>query len=139
MNYLCRFSIHPNLRKAIYCSVIASGDENDWEFAWEEYKRATVAAEKDKLRYALSCTKEIWLLNRSVQRYKLYIISMTHFVCFIPTIDFFNIRYLQYTLDPSKIRKTDMVSTINYIAKNVAGQPLAWDFVRGHWSYITQE
>uniref|UniRef100_A0A8C1MYQ1 Aminopeptidase n=1 Tax=Cyprinus carpio TaxID=7962 RepID=A0A8C1MYQ1_CYPCA len=106
-----KFSIHPNLRKAIYCSVIANGDENDWEFAWEEYKRATVAAEKDKLRYALSCTKEIWLLNR----------------------------YLQYTLDPSKIRKTDMVSTINYIAKNVAGQPLAWDFVRGHWSYITQE
>uniref|UniRef100_A0A671MFP1 Aminopeptidase n=1 Tax=Sinocyclocheilus anshuiensis TaxID=1608454 RepID=A0A671MFP1_9TELE len=103
--------IHPNLRKAIYCSAIASGDEYDWEFAWIEYQRATVAAEKDKLRYALSCTKEIWLLNR----------------------------YLQYTLDPSKIRKMDMFSTINYIAKNVAGQPLAWDFVREHWSYITQE
>uniref|UniRef100_A0A673JPB3 Aminopeptidase n=1 Tax=Sinocyclocheilus rhinocerous TaxID=307959 RepID=A0A673JPB3_9TELE len=111
LNELFTFSIHPNLRKAIYCSAIASGDEYDWEFAWIEYQRATVAAEKDKLRYALSCTKEIWLLNR----------------------------YLQYTLDPSKIRKMDMVSTINYIAKNVAGQPLAWDFVRGHWSYITQE
>ncbi|KAL1256812.1 hypothetical protein QQF64_012357 [Cirrhinus molitorella] len=104
-------NIHPNLRSAIYCSAIASGDDDDWEFAWNEYQRATAPAEKDKLRYALSCTKEIWLLNR----------------------------YLQYTLDPSKIRKTDMVSTINYIAKNVAGQPLAWDFVRGHWSYITQE
>ncbi|XP_043072647.1 alanyl (membrane) aminopeptidase a [Puntigrus tetrazona] len=104
-------NIHPNLRKAIYCSAIATGDEYDWEFAWKEYQRATVPAEKDKLRYALSCTKEIWLLNR----------------------------YLQYTLDPSKIRKMDMVPTINYIAKNVAGQPLAWDFVRGHWSYMTQE
>ncbi|KAK7152126.1 hypothetical protein R3I94_008458 [Phoxinus phoxinus] len=103
--------IHPNLRRAIYCSAIAAGDEDDWEFVWEEYQRTTVAAEKDKLRYALSCTKEIWLLNR----------------------------YLEYTLDPSKIRKMDMVSTINYIAKNVAGQPLAWDFVRGKWSYITQE
>ncbi|XP_077104976.1 alanyl (membrane) aminopeptidase-like b [Siphateles boraxobius] len=103
--------IHPNLRKAIYCSAIAAGDEDDWEFVWEEYQRSTVAAEKDKLRYALSCTKEIWLLNR----------------------------YLEYTLDPSKIRKMDMVSTINYIARNVAGQPLAWDFVRGKWSYITQE
>ncbi|RXN18217.1 aminopeptidase N-like protein [Labeo rohita] len=94
--------IHPNLRKEIYCSAIAAGDEDDWEFAWNEYQRATAPAEKDKLRYALSCTKEIWLLNR----------------------------YLQYTLDPSKIRKTDMVSTINYIAKNVAGQPLAWDLLR---------
>ncbi|XP_052438469.1 aminopeptidase N [Carassius gibelio] len=106
-----KFRMHPNLKKEIYCSVIANGDEDDWEFAWEEYQKATDAAEKDKLRYALSCTKEIWLLNR----------------------------YLQYTLEPSKIRKMDMVSTINYIAKNVAGQPLAWDFVRGHWSYITQE
>ncbi|XP_051580791.1 aminopeptidase N-like [Myxocyprinus asiaticus] len=103
--------IHPNLRASIYCSAIAAGDEDDWEFVWEEFQRATVASEKDKLRYALSCTKEIWLLNR----------------------------YLQYTLDPTKIRKMDLVSTINYIAKNVAGQPLAWDFVRGHWSYITQE
>uniref|UniRef100_A0A672MPI8 Aminopeptidase n=1 Tax=Sinocyclocheilus grahami TaxID=75366 RepID=A0A672MPI8_SINGR len=102
-------NIHPNLRRAIYCSAIASGDEYDWEFAWKEYQRATVA--KDKLRYALSCTKEIWLLNR----------------------------YLQYTLNPAKIRKMDLVSTINCIAKKVAGQPLAWDFVRGHWSFITQE
>ncbi|NP_001038326.1 alanyl (membrane) aminopeptidase-like b isoform X1 [Danio rerio] len=103
--------IHPNLRRAVYCSAVASGDEDDWEYVWEEYQKATVAAEKDKLRYALSCTKEIWLLNR----------------------------YLQYTLEPSKIRKMDMVSTISYIAQNVAGQPLAWDFIRGHWSYITQE
>ncbi|XP_067276652.1 alanyl (membrane) aminopeptidase-like b [Pseudorasbora parva] len=103
--------IHPNLRSAILCSAIATGDEDDWEFLWEEYQRTTIVAEKDKLRYALSCTKEIWLLNR----------------------------YLEYTLDPSKIRKMDMVSTINYIARNVAGQPLAWDFVRGKWSYITQE
>ncbi|KAA0714960.1 Aminopeptidase N [Triplophysa tibetana] len=103
--------IHPNLRRAIYCSAIAAGDEEDWEFAWEEFQRATVAGEKDKLRYALSCTKEIWLLNR----------------------------YLQYTLDPTKIKKMDVVSTVNYIAENVAGQPLAWDFVRGQWAYLTQE
>lgn len=48
-------------------------------------------------------------------------------------------RYLQYTLDPTKIKKMDVVSTVNYIAENVAGQPLAWDFVRGQWSYLTQE
>ncbi|XP_052008838.1 aminopeptidase N-like [Xyrauchen texanus] len=103
--------IHPNLKASIYCSAIAAGDEDDWEFVWEEYQSATLASEKDKLRYALSCTKEIWLLNR----------------------------YLQYTLDPTKIRKMDLVSTINHVAKNVVGQPLAWDFVRGHWSSLTQE
>lgn len=88
LNDLFTFSIHPNLRKVIYCSAIANGDEYDWEFAWKEYQKATVPAEKDKLRYALSCTKEIWLLNRSGQRYKIYTISTTHFVYLILTMTF---------------------------------------------------
>lgn len=45
-------------------------------------------------------------------------------------------RYLEYTLDPNKIRKQDATSTIVYIANNVVGQSLAWDFVRAQWSYI---
>lgn len=42
-------------------------------------------------------------------------------------------RYLQYTIDPTKIRKQDATSTINSIASNVVGQPLAWDFIRSNW------
>ncbi|XP_007256298.3 alanyl (membrane) aminopeptidase-like b [Astyanax mexicanus] len=103
--------IPPNLKSTIYCSAIASGDEDDWDFAWNQYEKASIATEKDKLRYALSCTKKMWLLNR----------------------------YLEYTLEPSKIRKMDAVSTINHIARNVAGQALAWDFIRAHWTEITEE
>ncbi|KAB5574930.1 hypothetical protein PHYPO_G00214740 [Pangasianodon hypophthalmus] len=102
--------IPPNLKSTIYCHAIAAGDEDDWDFAWKQYENATIATEQDVLRYALSCTKIIWLLNR----------------------------YLEYTLDPNKIRKMDAVSTINYIARNVAGQALAWDFIRAQWSYISQ-
>uniref|UniRef100_A0AAY4B2D3 Aminopeptidase n=1 Tax=Denticeps clupeoides TaxID=299321 RepID=A0AAY4B2D3_9TELE len=103
--------IHPNLKTTIYCNAIAAGGEDEWEFAWERFQNSTVATERDKLRYALSCTKQIWLLNR----------------------------YLQYTLDPNKIRKMDAVSTIIYIARNVAGQALAWDFVRAQWNYFSQQ
>ncbi|XP_062860671.1 alanyl (membrane) aminopeptidase-like b [Trichomycterus rosablanca] len=103
--------IPPNLRSTIFCEGIAAGDEDDWDFAWQKFEEATIATEKDELRYALSCTKIIWLLNR----------------------------YLEYTLDPSKIRKIHMVSTISYIANNVAGQALAWDFVRAHWMHISDE
>ncbi|XP_041967197.1 alanyl (membrane) aminopeptidase a [Alosa sapidissima] len=103
--------IHPNLRYNVYCYAIADGGQAEWEFAWEKYLNSTIAAEKDKLRYGLSCTRHIWLLNR----------------------------YLQYTLDPTKIRKIDTVSTINYIASNVAGQALAWDFVRGNWKHFSEE
>ncbi|KAM3870229.1 aminopeptidase N-like [Diretmus argenteus] len=100
--------IHPNLRSTVYCSAIAAGGAAEWEFAWSEFQSASIAIEADKLRYALACTREPWLLNR----------------------------YLQYTLDPEKVRKQDATSTIVYIASNVVGQSLAWDFVRAHWSYI---
>ncbi|XP_056137170.1 alanyl (membrane) aminopeptidase-like b [Lampris incognitus] len=104
-------NINPNLRSVIYCNALAAGGEDEWEFAWKMFQNSTIAAERDLLRQALSCTKKIWLLNR----------------------------YLEYTLDPDKIRKMDTVSTINYIARNVAGQALAWNFIRGHWTYINEE
>uniref|UniRef100_A0A3P9H8D5 Aminopeptidase n=1 Tax=Oryzias latipes TaxID=8090 RepID=A0A3P9H8D5_ORYLA len=104
-------SIHPNLRSTVYCNAIAAGSANEWDFAWNKFKEATIAIEADKLRAALACTKEPWLLNR----------------------------YLEYTLDPEKIRKQDATSTIVYIARNVIGQSLAWDFIRARWSYIFNE
>uniref|UniRef100_A0A3Q3VN26 Aminopeptidase n=1 Tax=Mola mola TaxID=94237 RepID=A0A3Q3VN26_MOLML len=100
--------IQPNLRSTVYCNAIAAGGADEWEFAWSQFQNATIAIEADKLRYALACTKQPWLLNR----------------------------YLEYTLNPSLIRKQDATSTIVYIAQNVIGQSLAWDFVRARWSYI---
>lgn len=47
-------------------------------------------------------------------------------------------RYLEYTLDPSKIRRQDAASTIQLIAENVVGMPLAWNFVREKWDYLFQ-
>ncbi|KAM9854718.1 aminopeptidase Ey-like [Aulostomus maculatus] len=100
--------INPNLRSTVYCNAIASGGAKEWEFAWTEFKKTTIASEAEKLRSALACTKQPWLLNR----------------------------YLEYTLNPAMIRKQDATSTIVYIASNVIGQPLAWDFIRAHWSQI---
>uniref|UniRef100_A0A671KUJ9 Aminopeptidase n=1 Tax=Sinocyclocheilus anshuiensis TaxID=1608454 RepID=A0A671KUJ9_9TELE len=45
-------------------------------------------------------------------------------------------QYLEYTMNPEKIRKQDATSTIGYIASNIIGQPLAWDFVRANWDYF---
>ncbi|NXL36569.1 AMPN Aminopeptidase, partial [Glaucidium brasilianum] len=97
--------IPPNLRSSIYCSVVATGGEEAWDFIWERFQEATVVSEADKLRTALSCSPQPWILNR----------------------------YLQYTLDPNKIRKQDATATINSIASTPPGQPLAWDFIRGNW------
>ncbi|XP_062439841.1 aminopeptidase N [Rhea pennata] len=100
--------IPPNLRSAIYCSAVATGGEKTWDFIWQRFRAATVVSEADKLRSALACSTEPWILNR----------------------------YLQYTIDPTKIRKQDATSTINSIARNVVGQPLAWDFIRSNWKTL---
>eukprot|EP00064_Thunnus_orientalis_P009553 superscaffoldBa00001222_g9577 len=102
--------IHPNLRSVIYCQAVAEGGMKEWEFAWEKFQSSSKTSEKDQLREALSCTRKIWLLNR----------------------------YLQYTLNPEKIRLMDVASTINYIARNVVGQELTWNFIRANWDYVSQ-
>uniref|UniRef100_A0A8D3E8J8 Aminopeptidase n=1 Tax=Scophthalmus maximus TaxID=52904 RepID=A0A8D3E8J8_SCOMX len=100
--------IHPNLKSTVYCSAIAFGGAEEWDFAWTMFKNATLASEASRLRSAMACTKKPWLLNR----------------------------YLEYTLDPTKIRKQDATSTIQTISGNVVGMPLAWNFIRAKWSYI---
>ncbi|XP_060014743.1 aminopeptidase N [Lagenorhynchus albirostris] len=103
--------IHPNLRSTIYCNAIAQGDQKEWDFAWRQLRQARLVNEADKLRSALACTNQVWLLNR----------------------------YLSYTLNPDLIRKQDATSTINSIASNVLGQSLAWDFVQSNWKKIFQD
>ncbi|XP_022064326.2 aminopeptidase N-like [Acanthochromis polyacanthus] len=103
--------IHPNLKSTVYCNAIAFGGVQEWDFAWRMFQNTTLASEASRLRSAMACTKAPWLLNR----------------------------YLDYTLDPTKIRKQDATSTIQYIARNVVGMPLAWNFVRARWSYIFEQ
>ncbi|NXC51006.1 AMPN Aminopeptidase, partial [Penelope pileata] len=100
--------IAPNLRSSIYCSAVATGGEEAWDFVWERFREAPIVSEADKLRTALACSTEPWILQR----------------------------YLQYALDSTKIRRQDAASTINSIASNVVGQPLAWDFIRGNWETL---
>lgn len=61
---LCHARIHPNLRSTVYCNAIAQGGEKEWDFAWEQFRNATLVNEADKLRAALACSNEVWILNR---------------------------------------------------------------------------
>ncbi|KAM4826095.1 aminopeptidase N [Thomomys bottae] len=103
--------IHPNLRSTVYCNAIAQGGEVEWNFAWEQFRKATLVNEADKLRSALACSNQVWILNR----------------------------YLSYTLNPDYIRKQDATSTINSIASNVVGQTLVWDFVQSNWKKLYED
>ncbi|XP_029909225.1 aminopeptidase N-like [Myripristis murdjan] len=100
--------IHPNLRSTVYCSAMAAGGAAEWEFAWFQFKKTSVATEASKLMSALACTNSQELLKR----------------------------YLSYTLQPEMIRKQDATSVIVSVAGNREGQELAWAFVREHWKYM---
>lgn len=56
--------IPANLRSTVYCSAIAEGGVDEWNFAWKMFQNASIASEAEKLRAALACTKHSWLLNR---------------------------------------------------------------------------
>ncbi|XP_005381598.1 PREDICTED: aminopeptidase N [Chinchilla lanigera] len=103
--------IHPNLRSTVYCNAIAEGSEAEWDFAWAQFLNASLVNEADKLRSALACSDEVWILNR----------------------------YLSYTLNSALIRRQDATSTIISIASNVVGQSLVWDFVRSNWRKLFED
>ena len=60
------FSVDVNLKYQTYCNAIADGSQEEWDFAWKRYQNSDVASEKATILSALACTKEVWLLNRSV-------------------------------------------------------------------------
>ncbi|CAL8262569.1 unnamed protein product [Merluccius merluccius] len=111
MNNETNNRINPNLRSAIYCQAVAAGGDKEWEFAWKIYKNTTIDQERDQLTHALSCTTKIWLLSR----------------------------LLEYTLDPEKIRKSDVLDIITAVGNNPVGQSLAWNFLRSHWLVLRDE
>uniref|UniRef100_A0A3B5MB80 Aminopeptidase n=1 Tax=Xiphophorus couchianus TaxID=32473 RepID=A0A3B5MB80_9TELE len=104
-------SIHPNLRSAVYCSAVAAGGEAEWNFTWSQLQDATVASEANKLMLALACSNNTQLLER----------------------------YLEFTLDPAKIRKQDATAVITAVANNRAGQNLTWQFVTKNWEHMFTE
>ncbi|XP_053387330.1 aminopeptidase N-like isoform X1 [Mercenaria mercenaria] len=103
--------IDPGIKSTVYCVAIAEGGIDEWEFAWNQYQTANVAAEKSRLLSALSCSKETWILSR----------------------------YLDMAIDPNQIRRQDSVSVIVYISRNTIGRSLAWDFFRAKWDFLLND
>ena len=102
--------IDANLRQNVYCEAIKQGDEKEWLFLWNQLKYASNANEKRSIMYGLSCTSEVWILQR----------------------------YLSLTIDPtSEIRKQDGASVVSYIARNPLGRFLTWDWIRNDWVKIS--
>lgn len=88
------------MRRIVYCTAISKGDEKDWSFLWQQYQKSNVATEKVTILSTLGCTRHIWLQKR----------------------------YLEWSLDPSIIRKQDASTVFASVANNEVGSYVAADF-----------
>ncbi|XP_060526595.1 aminopeptidase N-like [Cylas formicarius] len=89
-----------DLRGVVYCTALKHGGESEWDFLWQQYQTSNVATEKNTMLSVLGCTREIWLLSR----------------------------YLQWSLDDSKIRRQDSSSVFSAVARNDVGYFIAKNF-----------
>merc|ERR1719219_1280145 len=103
--------IDVDMKSTIYCQAVRNGAEDEWDFAWERYQASNVATEKRALLGGMSCSKEIWLLNRYLNK------SLT---------------------EGSGIRKADGRSVISRVAINLNGRDLAFDFIRDKWARVVE-
>lgn len=58
----CR--IPPNIRDIVYCTGVSLMDEDVWEFIWMKFHSSNAVSEKKILLEALTCSDNIFLLNR---------------------------------------------------------------------------
>ncbi|XP_062585470.1 uncharacterized protein LOC134247152 isoform X2 [Saccostrea cucullata] len=103
--------VDPNLKTMVYCTGVAEGGESEWDFVLQQYKDSTLASESSRFLYAMSCSKQTWLLSR----------------------------YLEYALDTNVVRKQDATTVITYISRNTIGKDLVWNFVRQNWDQLRKD
>lgn len=53
-----------DLRSVVYCNAMRNGKEPEWNFLWQRYLKSNVGSEKVMIIGALSCTREVWLVER---------------------------------------------------------------------------
>lgn len=103
--------IDVNLKYETYCNAISDGSEEEWDFGWSRYKNSQVASEKSLLLNSLGCTKNVWLLNR----------------------------YLNKSLySDSGVRKQDGYKVLGGVGRNTVGRYLVWDFIRDNWDTVSK-
>lgn len=56
--------IPPNIRDIVYCTGVSLMDEDVWEFIWMKFHSSNAVSEKKILLEALTCSDDVFLLNR---------------------------------------------------------------------------
>lgn len=97
-----------NLKDVVYQAGIRQGGRRAWQHCWQHYLSSRVPSEKALLLQALGASPSRWQLQQ----------------------------YLQFSLEPDKVRAQDTHTVIGVVASNPAGHLLTWHFLKSHWDAI---
>ncbi|XP_073803298.1 thyrotropin-releasing hormone-degrading ectoenzyme isoform X2 [Danio rerio] len=100
--------IPPNVRDIVYCTGVSLMDEDVWEFIWMKFHSSTAVSEKKVLLEALTCSDNIFLLNR----------------------------LLNLSLTSDLVPDQDVIDVIIHVARNPLGRHLAWRYFREKWDIL---
>ncbi|CAM2114346.1 unnamed protein product [Caretta caretta] len=99
------------IKRTICCYGVAMGSDKEWDFAWKMYNHNnSKEIDKDIMLFAMSCTRESWLLYR----------------------------YLQYSLNNSLLSSNNTAIIISNVASTEIGQRIAWEFVTENWLLLNE-
>lgn len=49
--------IDPELKGTVYCTALADGGQEEWDFLWARYEAGQDASEKSTIMYSLGCSQ----------------------------------------------------------------------------------
>jgi len=99
--------IPPDLRPAVYCTAAREMGESVWEFILDRYLKEDDLNESPVLRDALSCTRDVSLLNR----------------LFMMAVD-------------GDLRSGDQTSVMLAVTRNVNAKHLVWENLNSMWDTL---
>ncbi|CAI6368332.1 unnamed protein product [Macrosiphum euphorbiae] len=99
---------HPDIRYTVYYYGMSVGNDSEWYRLWDLFLNEQDPQEKEKLRDALTASKEISILTRLLQNAK----------------------------NDSHVNSEDYLKIISQISHNPFGTQFVWDFLRDNWQYL---
>ncbi|XP_029650204.1 thyrotropin-releasing hormone-degrading ectoenzyme-like isoform X2 [Octopus sinensis] len=97
-----------DIRTTCYCVGIHYGTKEDWNMVYQNYLHVIDVAEKKRLLYSLSCTTQLWLLEK----------------------------FLLTAMKGEQIRSQDFNTVISGISSNPIGADIIWKYVKQDWEKI---
>ncbi|XP_064596449.1 aminopeptidase N-like [Liolophura sinensis] len=97
-----------NYRDVVYCTAIAHGDLQEWDFAVQMYQKSNESDEQERIISALGCTTQPWII----------------------------LKYLSWSLRDDSVLQRIIVRSMAKRC-STENKPLLWRYIQEHWEKLS--